>query len=54
MFGLAWAESVNFKKNNTYVQVEGANGYEATDYNLYVWEVDTPLETTTDFRVWFK
>jgi hypothetical protein len=56
MFGLAWAENVNFiQKNN--VQVADARGGSngLSYYKLYVWELNPGLEAeNTDFRVWFK
>lgn len=56
MFGLAWAENVNFVKKSN-VQVADARGGNngLIYYNLYVWELDTPLAAdSTRFRVWFK
>ena len=56
MFGLAWAENVNFVKKDD-VQVADARGGSngLSSYKLYVWELNPGLEAdNTNFRVWFK
>ena len=61
MFGLAWTENINFVAKDT-IQVADYRGTNedgtlngAATYNLYAWELDTPLAAeTTQFRVWFK
>lgn len=61
MFGLAWAENINFVAKDT-IQVADYRGTNedgtlngAAEYKLYTWELDTPLAAeTTQFRVWFK
>lgn len=57
MFGLAWAENVNFVKKADSVQVADARGGSngLIPYTLYVWELETELKAeSTNFRVWFK
>lgn len=61
MFGLAWAENINFVAKDT-IQVADYRGTNEdgtlngpATYKLYAWELDTPLAAeTTQFRVWFK
>ena len=60
MFGLAWAENTDIVKKDN-IKVADARGtindvlQGAVDYELYCWELDTPLQAeTTKFRVWFK
>lgn len=61
MFGLAWAENINFAQKDN-IQVADYRGTNedgtlngAAEYKLYAWELDTPLAAeTTQFRVYFK
>lgn len=56
MFGLAWAENVNFAQKEN-IQVADARGGSngLSSYKLYVWELNPGLEAeNTNFRVWFK
>lgn len=56
MFGLAWAENVNFVKKEN-IQVADARGGSngLSSYKLYMWELNPGLEAeNTNFRVWFK